>query len=203
MKQYLVALVVLAVASCGGNEEKKSTIDIPLPVAEEIKPSKHSANFNKNLDALLESYFSMKDALVSADMATTKSNAVAFAQKLDSLSLQELKQDSSVIVDIVSANISDLKGFANNIASETDVTKVREHFKSISETLYPSFLMALKYDGKKLFWQTCPMAFNDKVEASWISKTMEVVNPYLGNNHPKYKDKMLNCGEVKDSIYAK
>jgi hypothetical protein len=44
------------------------------------------------------------------------------------------------------------------------------------------------------------MAFNDEEEAYWISKTADVVNPYLGTLHPLYKATMLNCGNVADSI---
>jgi hypothetical protein len=51
--------------------------------------------------------------------------------------------------------------------------------------------------------QECPMAFNDTETANWISNSSEIINPYLGNNHPKYKAGMLHCGELKDSITSK
>ena len=47
------------------------------------------------------------------------------------------------------------------------------------------------------------MAFGDDQAANWISNSTEIVNPYLGKRHPKYKAGMLHCGELKDSITAK
>jgi hypothetical protein len=46
------------------------------------------------------------------------------------------------------------------------------------------------------------MAFNENEPANWISNSQEIINPYLGKNHPKHKGTMLHCGEVKDSIIA-
>ena len=40
---------------------------------------------------------------------------------------------------------------------------------------------------------------SEKIEIN----TEEIINPYLGKNHPEFKSGMLHCGEVKDSIKAK
>ena len=60
-----------------------------------------------------------------------------------------------------------------------------------------------KYEGPTLYFQNCPMAFNDTEPANWISKTKEIMNPYMGKKHPKYQSGMLNCGEIIDTIKAK
>jgi hypothetical protein len=44
----------------------------------------------------------------------------------------------------------------------------------------------------ELYVEYCPMAFDDK-GASWLSSSKEIRNPYFG-------DKMLTCGEVKETI---
>jgi hypothetical protein len=44
------------------------------------------------------------------------------------------------------------------------------------------------------------MAFKDSEEAYWLTSTNKIVNPYLGKKHPTYKDKMLGCGEIIDSL---
>ena len=44
------------------------------------------------------------------------------------------------------------------------------------------------------------MAFGEGKDASWLSNTEEIINPYLGKNHPEYKGTMLHCGEIKDTI---
>mgnify|MGYP003562428057 CR=1 FL=1 len=67
--------------------------------------------------------------------------------------------------------------------------------------IYP-FFKIINYEGEKMYWQNCPMAFGDEKEANWVSKTKEVMNPYLGKNHPEHKATMLHCGTVKDTIKA-
>jgi len=44
------------------------------------------------------------------------------------------------------------------------------------------------------------MAFNGDHEGWWISETKKIDNPYFGRYHPKYKNAMLECGTVEDSI---
>ena len=71
----------------------------------------------------------------------------------------------------------------------------------VSENLYPLF-KTINYEGDAMYWENCPMAFGDDNGANWVSKTKEVINPYLGKNHPTYKATMLHCGIVKDTIKA-
>jgi hypothetical protein len=78
---------------------------------------------------------------------------------------------------------------------------MRKDFGMVSENLYP-FLRTINYEGEKMYWQNCPMAFGDDKGANWISNTREIVNPYLGKNHPEFKGSMLHCGEIKDTIKA-
>ncbi len=95
--------------------------------------------------------------------------------------------------------IEDIATNAVALQGETDLKEMRQDFRMISENLYP-FLKTIKYEGPTLYWQNCPMAFGEGMEANWISNTKEIVNPYLGKNHPEFKSSMLHCGEVKDTI---
>jgi len=83
----------------------------------------------------------------------------------------------------------------------TDIQEMRKDFSMVSENLYP-FFRVINYEGENMYWQNCPMAFDDDKEANWISRTKEVFNPYLGKKHPKYRATMLHCGMVKDTIKA-
>jgi hypothetical protein len=79
---------------------------------------------------------------------------------------------------------------------------MRKDFSMVSEFLYP-FLKTVGYEGTKIYWQNCPMAFGDDKPANWLSTSAEINNPYLGMHHPEFKSAMLHCGETMDSIYAK
>ena len=161
---------------------------------------KHSDVFNSNIDKTINSYLVMKDAFVDGDTGSIKSASFAFVTRLDSLNLSELQNDDKVLA-AANQQVNDMKSNATPIIQETDLTKMRRDFQNVSENLYP-FLRTIGYEGEKLYWQNCPMAFGDDA-ANWISKTSEIVNPYLGKNHPEFKSAMLHCGENMDSIYVR
>lgn len=165
-----------------------------------ITVKKHTEVFNNSVDRLMASYHAIKDAFVEGDTAAAKKNTASFVSLLDSIPVAELEKDDKAIADAAKATIGDLKSNAQSLLTQTDITEMRQDFRTVSDMLYPAFFKIINYEGPALFLQNCPMAFDGDKDANWISNSNEVVNPYLGKNHPKYKGTMLNCGEVKDSI---
>lgn len=166
-----------------------------------IHVAQHSEAFNASVTKALDSYFAMQMAFVEADTALAKENARLFIAAVDGIQVQELEKDDAPIMAAAQQQISDIKANAEPILMENDITEMRQDFRMVSENLYP-FLRTIKYEGEKVYWQNCPMAFGD-TEANWLSATRQIANPYLGKNHPEYKSTMLRCGEVKDSIFVK
>ena len=204
MKRILVLLVVAAAAYgvyyfVFRKDEKTGPHTKETPIV--LK--KHSPAFNAQVDTVVNFYLAIKDAFVNADTATVKENTRKFITSLDSLDMAEMEKDSSVVLATVKATIEDVKSNASSLLAQSDVTEMRKDFSSLTGMMYPSFFTALNYEGEKLYLQHCPMAFEGGIGANWISNNSEVVNPYLGSNHPKYKGTMLHCGEVKDSIEVK
>ena len=170
------------------------------PKQEAIVIKKHSQVFNNNIDKLMSNYLALKDAFVEADTAMVKLKCQLFVESLESIDTNELKKDTSLIYETVKATIADVHSNAASLLKQTDITEMRKDFSGLTDMMYPTFFKVINYEGPTMYLQNCPMAFDDEIPANWISNTDEVVNPYLGKNHPKYKAAMLNCGEVKDSI---
>lgn len=202
MKRILLilALIILAIGgyywymfsrSGGGNSGPKQA---PLAV------KKHSPEFNKSVSNMMNAYFGLKNAFVDGDSLRAREECKAFIRLLDSIPLADLKKDTTAIIETVQGNISDIRLNAAALLKENTVTEMRQDFRMISEILYPSFFKSINYEGEKLYWQNCPMAFGEGKEANWISNTEEINNPYLGKNHPEFKSTMLHCGEIKDTI---
>lgn len=163
---------------------------------------KHSDEFNKKVAGIMSAYIEMKNAFVDADSAKIKAKTAQFIVSTDSLNLSELHEKDSSLFMAAQQNISDIKANAEPIIKENDLTEMRHDFSMVSENLYP-LLKTIGYEGQKLYWQNCPMAFGDDKPANWLSNTSEILNPYLGKNHPEYKSAMLHCGENMDSLYLK
>lgn len=203
MKKILLALVVLLAAFVVYwfflREKTNEQADVKTAA---LVARKHSAEFNNGLDSLLNAYFTMKDAFVNTDTASAKSACAELIRLADSSRLTELKNDPSGIYESAVMQIGDVKANGESLLKQTDLTEMRQDFRMIGESIYP-LLKTIHYDGKTLYWQNCPMAFGEDKGANWISNTEEIINPYLGKNHPEYKATMLHCGEIKDSLYAK
>jgi hypothetical protein len=171
----------------------------PEPRQEAIKIKKHSAAFNQSVDNAINSYINMKNAFVEADSARIKDLGERFKTAIDSLKINELQNDDPKILLAAQQEISDITANTQAMVQEANLTEMREDFRMVSENLYP-FLKTIGYEGPKLYWQNCPMAFGENKEGNWLSNTSEIINPYLGKNHPVYKSTMLGCGETKDSL---
>ncbi len=176
------------------SKEESSQKQQPLVVM------KHSSAFNEAVSNAMEAYFDMNAAFVEADTFKVKENCQKFIKLLDSIPLTELKEDTTSIFAIAEATFSNIKVNAQSLMQQTDILEMRKDLGMVSENLYP-FFKTIHYSGEKMYWQNCPMAFED-AGANWLSKTREIVNPYLGKHHPQYRGSMLHCGEVKDSIRA-
>jgi hypothetical protein len=77
------------------------------------------------------------------------------------------------------------------LAGEKSLDAKRKAFQMISDQMY-DLVRTVRYDRQVVYHQYCPMAFNDE-GAYWLSNNSEIMNPYFGN-------KMLHCGEVRDSL---
>ena len=169
------------------------------PKQQPLKVGKHSGEFNKSVGAVVTEYLSLKEAFVNADTTKIKAQEKKLIAAIDSIKIDELKKDTTGIFQSAQLLMGDIISNANAILKETDITEMRQDFRMVSENLFP-LLKTIHYEGVKLYWQNCPMAFGEGKDASWLSNTEEIINPYLGKNHPEYKGTMLHCGEIKDTI---
>ncbi len=155
---------------------------------------RHSDAFNGNIDSLVQYYSAVKDAFAAGDSGKAKTAGTALIAFAGRLNLDELKKDTAGIFESAQMFVNDIKSNAEAMQQSLTITDMRQDFKAISENMYP-LLKTIHYEGQKLYWQTCPMAFGEGMSGNWLSNTVEIINPYLGKNHPE-------CGEIQDTIKA-
>ncbi len=143
------------------------------------------------LMGVVSRYYGLKNALVATKALRTDSAATQLAMIADSMTTF-LKTDSSngtVLKPFVDTILSQSK-LINTIKDET-CEKQRIAFEFISRNMY-ALLKTVELKNAHVYHQFCPMAFNEK-GAFWLSDNAEIFNPYFGK-------KMLECGEVTDSL---
>ena len=203
---FLIAIVAVLVGGYFAIFSKKDNSKETAADKPEKQPalviSKNTPQFNDAFTAIMNSYYSIKDALVNWDSAKAKDEAKTLGDLLSKLPVTALQADSNIVLTA--------KNFASAAAMETGklmaaktITDQRREFSVLTDNLY-SLINTVRYDKEVIYYDKCPMAFNDAEEAYWLSRDSAIVNPYLGNKHPKYKGSMVTCGDVEQTVnYAK
>lgn len=146
------------------------------------------APLQAQLDDMLNQYVSLKDALVAANVEAAKEAASGLVAALDKTDASAL---SGVQKTFYEEHADMIRQHAQAIAASGDVAAQRGQLDMLSSSAY-SLLKAFGANDQTLFYQHCPMANNDQ-GGNWISQTSEIRNPYFG-------DKMLKCGETKETL---
>ncbi|MEE6187510.1 DUF3347 domain-containing protein [Niabella digestorum] len=199
MKRLLL-LVVLVVAGFVVYKYaiKKEDKADKSPTANALAVSAHSDAFNQSIKNILDAYYAMADGFVQWDSSLVNKNAVSLHVALEGLDLEELKQDT-LIYETVTMPLENAKASVAAISEVDDWDTKRKQLQDLSENLR-MLLITIKYDQGTVYWQECPMAFEDGRVGNWLSKEEKIANPYLGNQHPKYGATMIDCGETKETI---
>ncbi|WP_026260067.1 DUF3347 domain-containing protein [Segetibacter koreensis] len=184
--KYLAIALLIFFAACGGEDKKAEETKKSEPLAQ----SENSTSFNNKFTALLNNYYRLKDAFVASNDTMAASQAKALMTSADSLNLQEVKADSSII-EMAKQYLGSISSEAKALVAEPNLEAKRKSFQMISDNMY-DLVRTVHFDKDVVYHQFCPMAFND-AGAYWLSQTTDIKNPYFGK-------KMLTCGEVKDSI---
>ncbi|MBI2280394.1 MAG: DUF3347 domain-containing protein [Bacteroidetes bacterium] len=181
--------------SCGnqqnneGDEHDHSDVHAHEHTTEEHAPQGTTATYEgekaKDLSLILESYFSLKNALVKDDAETAAEASEKLLARLNGFDMSVVSTDKmKEYMEIMEDAVENTEHISEN-ADKID--HQREHFVNLSDDM--NDLLALIGTDKKLYRDFCPMA-NDGKGAIWISETKEIQNPYMGT-------KMPTCGKIQ------
>ena len=197
-KITIIALYIFCLLSACNGPDKKAG-EITLSNSQQTAGN-NSAAFNQSFEKLLISYYALKDAMVEYDTAVANASARQIAGYANGLQTDSIKSDAAGNALETAKNYTGtISSAANGLLKKNTIPEMKKEFQVISDAMY-GLAGTVKYDRQKIYHQRCPMAFNDDTEAFWLSNNSKIVNPYLGRKHPKYRDAMLECGEVTDSL---
>ncbi len=160
---YVLAMLTLIGYSCGQTTEtKEETVQTT-----ETEATQDAGSY----ESLLNDYIELKNALVASDAEKAAASAAALAE--DAEATEAVKTHSTII------------------AETTDLDIQREHFYTLSESMY-GLLKNAGSLNRTVYLQYCPMA-RDNQGANWLSLESDILNPYFG-------DAMLTCGSVEEVL---
>lgn len=161
------------------NPTQESIHSKSIPVSNTVKQA---------LKPVLESYLTLKNALVSDDFEKSVESAKQYQTALSKINMSIFKGEAH---NVWMERSKLMKNSILAITNAKDLADVREHFVPLSEQMI-MLIKSFNVNNQTIYIQHCPMANNDQ-GAGWLSTTKEVENPYFGAS-------MLKCGEVKEEI---
>lgn len=168
------------------------------PKQQPLVQGKNNDTFNMPFNDMLNAYFEVKDALVDWDTTKANASATKLVELANKVPYDALKADTTVIE--TAKNLSgSVIAEAMGMLGENTIDGKRHSLYTLSDNLY-TLLRAVQYDQQTLYYDKCPMAFDESKDGYWLTNSRKIVNPYLGNKHPKYKGSMVTCGEITDSV---
>lgn len=171
---------VILLTACGDNKNAEAKADgheshnettTSMPSATQTQNAKIK---DENLNAVYQHYVHLRTALTNGDVAEAKvaSNAIE-------VGAQKMQGGGSI------------SATAAKITAAPDIEAQRTAFSTMSNAMI-DLVKKSGLNSGELYVEFCPMAFDDK-GGYWLSSEKEIRNPYFG-------DKMLECGEVKETI---
>lgn len=156
---------------------KKIVLSLAFIAAAFIQQGFAQDSTKKQSSPLLTSYYTLKDALVSSNPITVAAGAEAFVKALNDIDTSTVKEDSR----------KELLSDAVAISQTKDLKVQRVKFATLSGNMF-TLAKAVKLSSEPVYQQYCPMK-----QASWLSNSKAIKNPYYGNM-------MLTCGSVKATL---
>lgn len=144
--------------------------------------------FRTHLKSLLETYFSVQQALAGDDETTAKAKAQSMSADSEKAAVALPDENAKTVWLKLKETIS---SEARLVSEAKDIKGARTHFEPLSDAME----QAVRHFGSAeahVFVAHCPMAFSNK-GADWLQETNDVLNPYFGSS-------MLTCGEIKEEL---
>jgi uncharacterized protein YhaN len=183
---FAIAISAITLAACNSSSNKSDEIikirDSSTHVTERVSP------FTSPVNDLLRIYLQMKNDFVNDDSKGAATTGKMFVRAINEFDKSILRDDEKKAFEDLTAHS---KENAEHIEENAgDIKKQRKNFDKLSKNIYD--LVKRFAAGERIYVEYCPM-YNDKKGAIWLSETMEMKNPYFGNE-------MLTCGSITETI---
>ena len=124
----------------------------------------------------MDNYYKMTGDFVKADTTSINKDITGLKISLDSLKIDELKNDSA-IYETAASIWDNTKTEISGMLGDPSLQAKRESLNLFSNELF-TLLLTIHYDLAKLYWQECSSAFGEDTPGNWISASEQSKIPY-------------------------
>ena len=161
-----------------------TTISAQYSFAQLVPTLREDSTKTTPFSKLLNSYYGIKNALVTSDATTAAARSGEFVKAINDIDMKALPDSA---YNVFTGLQDKLKADARAIASSDKIEVQRTAFSSLSNNIY-SLAKGVKISYTVVYQQYCPMK-----KMNWLSSEAAIKNPYYGKM-------MLTCGKVTDTL---
>lgn len=161
----------------------------PEARADEGKTFSAPDQFKKQLDAALDDYFDIQQALAGDSLGQARAGAADLIKALEKVNMGLLEGHAHMAW---MGQLETMNKSAREIYGAGGIKEARSWFQDLSAAMNESVHSFGISREQPVFLIHCPMAFEGK-GADWLQEETEVENPYYG-------EAMLKCGERMETI---
>lgn len=154
----------------------------PLVAKIEVQYPQVEPQVRGHIDQLIKDYLLIKDALVEGQTTVAAATAAHWLKVEKNFDYSWFPAAQKKTYENIA---KPMRLAAKKLAASSDLELQRQYFEGLSLQTYE---LAKAFGGATLYYEYCPMAFNDK-GAYWLSSSDTILNPYFGSA-------MLSCGKV-------
>jgi Cu(I)/Ag(I) efflux system membrane fusion protein len=168
-----------AAAQLSGNysmlmRPETKTMDVPLA-------------FRKQITAVADAYFKVKNALVEDNAQEATSALKEMEKAMAKVEMQNLQGKAHEQWMTLKEQLTEA---IEMMKKAKDLETLRQHFSMLSENIM-EVTESFGLEKDVVYKEFCPMAFDDQ-GAFWLSESEKILNPYFGKA-------MRFCGEVTET----
>lgn len=157
-------------------QTKTATPPVPVSTQNDVKAQ---------LNALLQLYYPISNALIEGNDKEAAKKAAEFETALNKIDMKSMTpEEHTFYMPIHEKLVAEIKA----IKTAPNLDKMRENFDAFSINVFKVMKEFKANKGEAMYYQYCPMK-----KTYWISKEEAIKNPYYGSE-------MLTCGSVKETV---
>jgi hypothetical protein len=188
MKKVLLfaSFIPFALFSCGEKTTTKDNQEETHASGDASGANSVSISSSKSTSGIIDTYLSVKDALVADDAASASAKSADLVSALKSYDIASSQANDPEELERLQVEAA---GFAEKLASG-DIAAQRESFQALSVALKD--MLKIAGTDRTLYHQYCPM-YKGNTGGMWLSANEDIKNPLFGSS-------MLTCGRVEETF---
>ena len=184
MKNIFFVLMLIVFVACRNNSNVAEENNLPATIK-----TINSLQFDSSVNKMVNDYLLLKNNFIAKNDSLINFFSGELMKDADSLNFTGFETADSVVVQQAILNAQSISAEMQGLLGETTLNGKQKSFYLLSEEMF-DLLKLIRYNKQTIYRFECAGAL-DGSNASWLSNSAEIKNPYQTNS---------TCGKITDKV---